>query len=58
MDTELCEPTIGQSLDSGDGVMYWFRLYVDGKNASSTGFKAKIQALRLSRAVEGGAVLI
>jgi hypothetical protein len=57
-DTGLCEPLTGDSFDSGDGLIYYFRLFVNGKNASSSGFKFRIQAVRLSRAIENDSTLI
>lgn len=57
-DTDVGEPTSGRSWDSGDGVMYFFRLFIAGKHASSSGFNFKIQAVRLSRAIEDDGTLI
>lgn len=53
-----CTFDTGGCLDSGDGVMYYFRVRVDGKEASSSGFKGRIQAFRLSRAFENGGTLV
>lgn len=58
VDTGLCQPLTGHSFDSGDGLMYYFRLYIDGKDASSSGFNFRIQAVRLSRALENDGTLI
>lgn len=49
-------PHTGRSMDSGDGVMYYFRVrMVEG---DGSGFKGRIQAFRLSRAFENDGTLI
>ena len=35
----VAAPLLGNSFDGGDGVFWWFRFYVEDKNASSTGYK-------------------
>lgn len=58
VDTGECEPLTGQSFDSGDGLVYYFRLFLNGQNASSSGFKFRIQAVRLVRAIENDGTII
>lgn len=47
------QPHTGKNVDGGDGLMWWFRFYVDNKNASSQGYRMRIHAIRFVRVFAG-----